>query len=277
MTCLTVCFFTVLSTFNSSNLVVAVVLLAAEFNQSPTRTGYVICFNLLFMGVGNLLWVPLSRVIGKRPVYLIALLLFTGCNVWTFESHSYESLLASRIVSGLAASAADATVPSLIADLFFVHERGHCMMVFHFALSTGFFIGPLICAYITQEVGWRWTSGLLAIAGGATFLVSVFTVRESNYRRDIADVELPASAYPPKRTLLSWMSLTRGYRPDVSFFKGVWATVCLAVYPPIVWTGLLVGTFVGWYALLLPLLLTPCYISFLALDINTPPIFPGTS
>ncbi|KAJ6006714.1 hypothetical protein N7451_004658 [Penicillium sp. IBT 35674x] len=246
LTCLTVCFFTVLSTFNSSSLVVALVPLSVEFHQSQTRTGYIICFNLLMMGVGNLLWVPISRVIGKRPVYLLALLFLTASNVWTYEASSYGSLLSSRIFSGLASSAADATVPSLIADLFFIHERGHCMMIFHFALSTGFFIGPLISAYITQEAGWRWTSGFLAIAGGTTFLVGIFTIRESNYQRDIANTELPASAYPPKRNFLSWMALTHGYRPDVSFFKAVLNTICLVVYPPILWTGLLVGTFVGW-------------------------------
>ncbi|KAJ5814625.1 hypothetical protein N7474_006402 [Penicillium riverlandense] len=249
LTCLTVCFFTILSTFNSSNLVVALVPISNEFRQTQTKTGYVVCFNLLLMGVGNLLWVPLSRVIGKRPVYLFALLLLTGCNIGTYEASSYGSLLASRIVSGLAGAAADSTVPSLIADLFFVHERGHCMMIFHFALSTGFFIGPLICAYITQEVGWRWTSGLLAIAGGATFLVGIFTIRESNYQRDTANVDLPASEYPPKRSFLSWMALSHGYRPDVLFFKAVWNTICLAAYPPIIWTGFLVGTFVGWYSI----------------------------
>ncbi|KAJ5660971.1 uncharacterized protein N7484_000343 [Penicillium longicatenatum] len=245
-TCLTVCFFTVLSTFNSSNLVVAVVPLSNEFHQSQTRTGYVVCFNLLAMGIGNLLWVPVSRVIGKRPVYLLALLLLTASNTWTYKASSYGSLLSSRISSGLASSAADATVPSLITDLFFVHERGHCMMIFHFALSTGFFIGPLISAYITQALGWRWTCGFLAIAGGATFLVGIFTIRESNYQRETANTELLASAYPPKRTFMAWMALTHGHRPDVSFFRTVWNTLCLAVYPPILWTGLLVGTFVGW-------------------------------
>ncbi|KAE8326306.1 major facilitator superfamily domain-containing protein [Aspergillus sergii] len=246
LTCLTVCFFTFLSTSNSSNLVVAVVKISDEFRVTPTQAGYIVCFNLLLMGVGNLLWVPLSRVTGKRPVYLLALLLFTGCNIWTYEASTYGSLLASRIISGLAAAAADATVPSLIADLFFVDERGHCMMIFHFALSTGFFVGPLMCAYITQEAGWRWTSGFLAIASGSTFLVGVFTIRESNYRRDTASADLSHSAYTPRKSFLSWVMLTRGFRRDVSFFRTVCTTLLLAAYPPILWTGLLVGTFVGW-------------------------------
>jgi MFS family permease len=249
LTCLTVCFFTVLSTFNSSNLVVAVVRISDEFHQSPTRTGYVVCFNLLFMGLGNLLWVPLSRVIGKRPVYLSALLVFTACNIWTYEASTYESLLASRIVSGLAAAAADATVPSLIADLFFIHERGHYMMIFHFALSAGFFVGPLICAYVTQEAGWRWTCGFLAIAGGVTFVVGFFTIRETNYRRETPNSAIAVSAYPSKRSFASWLSLKHGVNREVSFFRTVWRTIRLALHPPILWVGFLVGSFVGWCVL----------------------------
>jgi hypothetical protein len=41
-------------------------------------------------------------------------------------------------------TAADATVPSVVADLFYFHERGHCMMILHTAISAGMFLGPLI-------------------------------------------------------------------------------------------------------------------------------------
>ncbi|CAK7210553.1 hypothetical protein SEUCBS140593_000865 [Sporothrix eucalyptigena] len=246
-TYLTICFFTVLATFNSSNFTVAVQPLAAEFDQSTTRIGYLVCFNVLWLGVGNLVWVPLARAYGKRPVYLLSLLLLVGTNVWSYEAKSYGSLLPARIISGFAASSADATVPSLVADLFFVHERGHCMMIFHMALSIGFFLGPLICAYITQTVGWRWTCGLIAIAGGTTFLVGLVTIRETNYpARTPEAVKKPAEGFPPKHSLLQWMSLSHGYNKDVSFWKTFIRILSMAAYPPVLWTGVTVGTFVGW-------------------------------
>ena len=187
------------------------------------------------------------RVVGKRPVYLISLLIFVGANIWSRETHAYGSLLASRMVSAFAASAADATVPSLVADLFFVHERGHCMMLFHFALSCGFFLGPLISAYLTQEAGWRWSCGFLAIAGGVTFLVGFFTIRETNYPRHKAGINLSAPTYPAKKTFISWLSITNGYDKEGSFFGTLGRIIYLFAYPPIVWTGLTVGSFVGWY------------------------------
>jgi predicted MFS family arabinose efflux permease len=245
-TYLTVCMFTVLATINASNFTVAIKPISKEFHQTPTRTGFLVCFNVLFLGLGNLFWVALMRSTGKRPVYLVALLLLVATNVWSYEAKSYGSLLAARILSGFASAAADATVPSLVADLFFVHERGHCMMIFHLALSTGFFLGPLFCAYITQGVGWRWTCGMIACAAGGTFAVGFFTIRESNYSRSGVAANAPASAYPPKRNFISWLSLTRGFRKEESFVRNVANMIALVAYPPITWTGLTVGTFVGW-------------------------------
>lgn len=221
--------------------------LVAEFKQSQTRTGYLVVFNVLLLGLGNLFWVAAMRVVGKRPVYLFALLIFVASNVWSYEAKAFNSLLAARIVSGFAASAADATVPALVADLFFVHERGACMMIFHLALSCGFFLGPLISAYITEYAGWRWSCGFLAIAGGVTFLLALFTIREPNYPRHLADIEKPASAYPPKRSFGSWMGLTVGYDRHASFFGSLFRMISMVAYPPVTWVGFTVGTFVGWY------------------------------
>jgi len=132
----------------------------------------------------------------------------------------------------------------LVADLFFIHERGHCMMIFHLALSVGFFLGPLINAYITMEAGWRWSCGFLAIAGGACFLAGFFTIRETNYLREQDD--RPASAYPPKRGFFGWLSITKGYNRDASFWKTLIQIIYLVAYPPVTWVGFTVGTFVGW-------------------------------
>jgi MFS family permease len=52
-------------------------------------------------------------------------------------------------------AAADATVPSVVADLFYFHVRGHFMMMLHTTISAGIFLGPLINVYIVQYAGWR--------------------------------------------------------------------------------------------------------------------------
>ncbi|KAI3032982.1 hypothetical protein CBS147353_1385 [Aspergillus niger] len=180
-TYLTICFYTFLANVNSSNFTVATKAIIAEFHVSQTQAGELVCFNVFLFGVGNIFWVPLMRVIGKRPVYLISMLFLSMMNVWSSRATSYGELLASRILSGFAAAAADATVPAVVSDMVAPHERGHYLMIFHLALTGGLFLGPLINAYLVQDENWRWMCYFLAIAVGAVFVVAIFTVRETTY------------------------------------------------------------------------------------------------
>lgn len=202
---------------------------------------------VLGMGFGALFLMPLTRLIGKRPVYLGSILFLCVTNIWSYFSKSYGSLLASRIVGGLMTAAADAPVPSLVADLFYFHERGHAMMIFHCAISAGAFGGPFFNAYITQYLGWRWMCGIMAIAAGATFLVGLVTIRETVYVTDHPrDLLKPEDEYAPKRPWVAELSLTRGFNPKESFFGWVMRTITLMAYPPVWVAGLTVGLFIGW-------------------------------
>jgi MFS family permease len=200
------------------------------------------------------------RVIGKRPVYLLSLPLLAAANIWSYKATSFNSLLAASIVSGFAASAGDATVPAVVADLFFVHQRGTVMMIFHMTLSCGFFIGPLINAYVVQYSSWRNECLWIAVVTFALWSVAFFTVYESSYYH--RDVNALGSSFGPKKSFAQLLSVTGGYNKEANFFVSVYNTVAVVAYPPVLWAGklatrkfqkiiltclgLTVGTFVGW-------------------------------
>jgi len=227
--------FTFLATVNASKFTVAVGLISKEFKVSTTEAGYQVCFNVLLLGCGNLFWVPLMRVIGKRPVYLLSLPLLATANIWSYKATSFNSLLAASIVSGFAASAGDATVPAVVADLFFVHQRGTVMMIFHMTLSCGFFIGPLINAYVVQYSSWRNECLWIAVVTFSLWAVAFFTVYESSYyHRDVNAIE---SSFGPKKSFTQLLSVTGGYNTEANFFVSVYNTVAAVAYPPVLWAG----------------------------------------
>lgn len=244
MTYGTICLFTFIANVNGSNLTVAIVPLHIEFGGTVDRAEYLVCFNILFFGLGNLFWVPMMRVTGKRPVYLCSMALLAVSNVWSMTAHSYGSLLGSRILSGVAASAADATVPSVVTDMFSLQHRGRCMMFFHLALSSGLFIGPLISAYLVQLHSWRWSCGFIAITTGVIFVIAIFTVLETSYteRRIIH----PEDSIPSKRNFWHRLSLTQGYNSNGSFLRTIGDILSIALYPPVLWVGFAIGVFIGW-------------------------------
>ncbi|KAJ5413950.1 hypothetical protein N7509_000577 [Penicillium cosmopolitanum] len=237
-TYLTICSFTFLANTNSSNFTVATQAIIKEFNVTQTQAGSLVCFNVFLFGVGNIFWVPLMRVVGKRPVYLVSMLLLCMINVWSSRASSYNELLASRIVSGFAAAAADATVPAVVADMVAAKDRGHYMMFFHLAMTAGLFVGPMINAFLVQQQDWRWMCYFMAIAVGTIFVVSIFTIRETSYLKRHRDES--------KRTRLQWMSLTIGYNRDASFFQTLLDILANATYPPILWCSFTIGISVGW-------------------------------
>ncbi|KAK5719971.1 hypothetical protein LTR15_007244 [Elasticomyces elasticus] len=243
----TICLFSFIANVNGSNFTVAIQALTRQFHIDANRATWLTGFNVLMFGLGNVIWVPLMRVAGKRPVYLLALVVFVAANAWSTRATSFGSLLGGRMVAGFGASAADATVPSVVADMFFLDQRGHCMMFFHFALSSGIFLGPLINAYVVELHSWRTSCEWIGIAGGAIFIMAIFFIRETQYNRERQ--QWPEDQVPAKRSYLGWLSLTIGYnndRPARRFLVTFWDIMCMACYPPVFWTGCLVGLFVGW-------------------------------
>src|SRR5690242_16848915 len=78
----------------------------------------------LFMGIGNLISMPLALAIGRRPVFLFSLLLLVVTGVWCACSKSLDSHLAGRDLMALAAGQSEALVPMMVQEIHFLHERG---------------------------------------------------------------------------------------------------------------------------------------------------------
>lgn len=245
-TYLTICLFSFMANVNASNFTVATLALRKYFQIDATHAVYLTALNVLMFGMGNLLWIPMMRVTGKRPVFLLAILVLIFSNVWSVRAGSYASLLASRMISGIGAAAADATVPSVVAELYSIPDRGSKMMYFHLALASGIFLGPLINAYVVQEHGWRWSPAWIAIASSFVFVLAFFLIHETQYDRSAKGKEI----HEPKRSRLSHLSLYRGFtsnsHPGKIALQALKNIFIMSTYPPILFASCLVGIFVGW-------------------------------
>lgn len=68
--------------------------------------------------------VPLNTTFGRRPVYAVTQLINIGAAIWRARATSYNSFMGACILNGLAAGPAETMQPAVIADLFFLHDRG---------------------------------------------------------------------------------------------------------------------------------------------------------
>lgn len=136
-----------LSTFSAAGPAVLLTEMAITFFGPPgpnfltaiSKAAYFVTVCALMMGLSNVVWVPLMVKFGRRPVYIVAYLLYCGTSIWCAKAETYGSMLAARAILGCAAGAGEILGPLTISDLFFVHERG-AMMVYVFTI---FLLGSL--------------------------------------------------------------------------------------------------------------------------------------
>ncbi|KAM7218614.1 serine/threonine kinase 16 [Rhypophila decipiens] len=127
---------------------------------------------------------PLAKLIGRRPIFIMAIMVMFATSVWGAAVKEYNSFLASRIVAALGMAPYEVLVQCTIGDMYFVHERATRIAVWNLFLLTGISGGALIAGYIIEREGYQWTFGVCAILFGVLMVLVVLFVPETAYRRD---------------------------------------------------------------------------------------------
>jgi hypothetical protein len=96
--------------------------------------------SILVLGFTNLIWIPLSRGFGRRPVAIFTTLITTASCIWRAKATTYHSFLGAAVLCGIGASPGETLGPVLIADIMFLHERGRWMGVYQWAFWSGLMV-----------------------------------------------------------------------------------------------------------------------------------------
>jgi len=139
---------------------------------------------ILCLGLVLFLTNPLAKIIGRRPVFVIAICIMFATSIWGAVVSDYDSFLASRIVAGIGMAPYEVLVQCTIGDLYFVHERATRIAVWNLFLLTGISGGALIAGQIIERDGYKWAFGVCAIFFGILMLCVIFLVPETAYIRD---------------------------------------------------------------------------------------------
>ncbi|KAF2105205.1 major facilitator superfamily domain-containing protein [Lophiotrema nucula] len=165
-------------------------LLAAAFNnvastyevtvpQVALTTG----LYMLGLGLGSVIASPTAILWGKRPVYLVAIVVFMLSSIWCALSPNYASLVVARIVQGFAVSPVECLPSATVAEIFFLHERAYRLGIYTLLLLGGKNIIPLVSAAVNQSLGWRWIFWVVAMVVGFCFFLIFFFVPETFWDR----------------------------------------------------------------------------------------------
>jgi DHA1 family bicyclomycin/chloramphenicol resistance-like MFS transporter len=135
---------------------------------------------LLGIGIGQLLWGPLSDRVGRRPVILVGVIGWTIASILSALAETAPMLILVRALAGVCGAAgivvARSVVRDLSSDLHVVSSRIGLL-----ALVTGIapVIAPVAGAAMAAVWGWRADFVALAALGGIIILAMALLVPET--------------------------------------------------------------------------------------------------
>ncbi|ORY05272.1 major facilitator superfamily domain-containing protein [Clohesyomyces aquaticus] len=156
---------------------------AHAYNVSVPQVALTTGLYMMGLGLGSVVASPTAILWGKRPVYLVAIIVFLLSSVWCALSPNYPSLVIARIVQGIAVSPVECLPSATVAEIFFLHERAYRLGIYTLLLLGGKNLIPLVGAAIVQSLGWRWVFWIIAMVVGFCFVLIFFFVPETFWDR----------------------------------------------------------------------------------------------
>jgi MFS family permease len=111
----------------------------------------------LVVSAGVLLTVGrLADSIGRKPIWVAGLLIFTAGSALSGASVSLGMLIAARALQGLGGAFLLAISPTMLTSAFPAHERGRALGLNAVIVALGVSVGPTLGGIITENFSWNW-------------------------------------------------------------------------------------------------------------------------
>ncbi|KAK5654931.1 hypothetical protein OQA88_6687 [Cercophora sp. LCS_1] len=210
----TVSFYAFVATFVSASLLPALSIWNLSFPDRLLPRGDLmqfVAFNALLLGLGNIFWVPLANIFGRRPILVLSSLILLVSSACGTATNGFYKVLAIRIFQGVGSSASQTVAVAIIGDMFFIHERSKWMAIYVASLASGSAVGGICGGYMASHLGWYGIFKVTAAFSGFTLLCTIFLAPETIYERDAPYLPIQrtlprASRYFP-RTPAPYLSL----------------------------------------------------------------------
>jgi EmrB/QacA subfamily drug resistance transporter len=148
---------TFMTTLDASIVNISLPSIAQAFGTSLTGMvewviiGYLVVIAALLLSVGRL-----ADLIGRSPIWLAGLIVFTIGSAVSGAAPSLPFLIAARALQGTGSAMLLATGLAILSDTFPPSERGRALGINAIALALGASAGPTLGGLITEHLDWRW-------------------------------------------------------------------------------------------------------------------------
>ena len=148
---------TFMTTLDSSIVNIGLPSIANTFHTGINGTtewiiiGYLVVIAALLLTFGRI-----ADMIGRRPIFLTGLVVFTLGSALSGLAPSLLLLILARLFQGIGGALIFSVNVAMITSIFSSHERGLALGLNMVVVSLGVAAGPTIGGFITQYLSWRW-------------------------------------------------------------------------------------------------------------------------
>jgi DHA2 family multidrug resistance protein len=184
-------FGTLMGAIDTSIVNVALPNIRASLGVTLTEVSWVATGYLVSVVVILPLTPWLASVIGRKNLYLAALVLFTAASFCCGLSPTLTILLFFRIVQGIGAGLMQPIAMAVLREAFPPAEQAMAMSIFGVAILLGPAIGPTLGGWLTDQYGWPWIFFINIPIGALTLLLASQYLYDPPYlkRQRVADVD----------------------------------------------------------------------------------------
>jgi len=174
------CVMTVNVTFASSAPTSATIAIAKHFRVSDEMAFLITTLFLVGYVFGPIIWGPGSELFGRRPIFWVAMTIYTLFHLGQALAPNIATLLVTRFLSGVFAVAPLTNCGGVIADMWDAAGRGPATSLFVACVFIGPVLGPIVGGYVVEShLGWRWVFWLMMIFAGLCTTIMFLTLPET--------------------------------------------------------------------------------------------------
>lgn len=153
--------------------------LPALLGTTPELVKLTMSLNVLVLGFAQLIHGPLSDRLGRRPMLLGGLVLFSLASIGCGLAPDIETLLLMRVLQGAAAAVEAVVVLAVIREVFDEKTQVKALAWFGIVIAVAPALAPIAGAYVFVAAGWRANFYVMAVAGVLTALLVFLKLPES--------------------------------------------------------------------------------------------------
>jgi DHA1 family inner membrane transport protein len=184
---------------------------AADLHISLPSAGLLVSLYALGVAIGAPLLTALTGKLPRKTLLLGLMALFTLGNLLAWQSPGYNSLIAARILTGLAHGVFFSIGSTIATGLVPKEKAASAIAIMFTGLTVALVTGVPLGTFIGQHFGWRETFLAVSALGAIAFVVSLLFVPRGIKHTPPASVTQQLKVLAQPRLLLVYATTAVGY------------------------------------------------------------------